>query len=169
MQDVDGLNAGYAKALLEEYLENPDGVPEEWRRVFESGTSELVAAHPGLARLIETLRTEGNGHVSPPVLEARPAPEPTAAPPAVDEEFLRAVAAATELVGAYRSHGHLAARLDPLGTEPVGDPSLIWFGFLGVCQIVRGLDGNDRALGRPKEACPQPAPPPSGAPAGAKG
>jgi len=135
----------------------------------QRGTSELVAAHPGLARLIETLRTEGNGHVSPPVLEARPAPEPTAAPPAVDEEFLRAVAAATELVAAYRSFGHLAARLDPLGTEPVGDPSLIWFGFLGVCQIVRSLDGNDRALGRPKEACPQPAPPPNGAPAGAKG
>jgi len=29
MGDVDGLNAGYAKLLLEEYLENPDTVPEE--------------------------------------------------------------------------------------------------------------------------------------------
>src|SRR5437588_6376011 len=28
------------------------------------------------------------------------------------------------LVAAYRSHGHLAARLDPLGTPPAGDPSL---------------------------------------------
>src|SRR5437588_11682637 len=28
------------------------------------------------------------------------------------------------LVAAYRSHGHLAARLDPLGTAPTGDPSL---------------------------------------------
>src|SRR5437588_3452702 len=27
------------------------------------------------------------------------------------------------LVAAYRSHGHLAARLDPLGTAPSGDPS----------------------------------------------
>ena len=28
------------------------------------------------------------------------------------------------LVKAYRMHGHLAARLDPLGSEPVGDPAL---------------------------------------------
>ena len=65
MHDVDGLNAGYAKALLEEYLENPDAVPEEWRRLFESGSSDVVAAHPGLARLLETLRADGNGHRAP--------------------------------------------------------------------------------------------------------
>ena len=28
------------------------------------------------------------------------------------------------LVDAYRTHGHLAARLDPLGSEPIGDPEL---------------------------------------------
>ena len=28
------------------------------------------------------------------------------------------------LVKAYRMHGHLAARLDPLGSEPMGDPAL---------------------------------------------
>ena len=28
------------------------------------------------------------------------------------------------LVKAYRTHGHLAARLDPLGSEPPGDPAL---------------------------------------------
>src|ERR671923_71729 len=31
---------------------------------------------------------------------------------------------ASALVTAYRTHGHLAARLDPLGSEPVGDPAL---------------------------------------------
>ena len=50
--DVDGLNAGYARLLLEDYLENPDAVPPEWRELFESGDSELVASHPGLLRLL---------------------------------------------------------------------------------------------------------------------
>ena len=40
------------------------------------------------------------------------------------DEMLRAVAAGMAIVSAYRRHGHLAAHLDPLGTEPVGDPSL---------------------------------------------
>jgi multifunctional 2-oxoglutarate metabolism enzyme len=50
-----------------------------------------------------------------------------AAPPSaaqVDEELLQAVQAATSLLKAHRTHGHLAARLDPLGTEPEGDPAL---------------------------------------------
>src|SRR6266566_1527501 len=96
MTDVDGLNAGFARDLLEDYLENPDAVPSEWRELFESGRSDVVATHPGLARLLETV---GNGH-------------PPAAP------------AATALVKAHRMHGHLAARLDPLGSEPPGDPAL---------------------------------------------
>jgi 2-oxoglutarate decarboxylase len=37
---------------------------------------------------------------------------------------LRAVAAGMAIVSAYRRHGHLAAKLDPLGTQPPGDPAL---------------------------------------------
>jgi 2-oxoglutarate decarboxylase len=44
--------------------------------------------------------------------------------PVVDEELLQAVQAATSVLKAHRTHGHLAARLDPLGTEPEGDPAL---------------------------------------------
>jgi len=64
MHDVDGLNDGYARALLDEYLENPEAVPSEWRALFESGSSELVASHPGIARLLEKLPAaamDGNG------------------------------------------------------------------------------------------------------------
>ncbi|HVU78621.1 MAG TPA: 2-oxoglutarate dehydrogenase E1 component [Gaiellaceae bacterium] len=120
--DVDGLNAGYARALLDEYLENPEAVPSEWRALFESGESSLVATHPGIARLLETLPRNGhgengNGH-------AAVAPAPAAAPAAApDQQLLGGVAAAMALVKAHRTHGHLAARLDPLGAEPVGDPS----------------------------------------------
>jgi 2-oxoglutarate dehydrogenase complex dehydrogenase (E1) component-like enzyme len=64
--DVDGLNAGYARALLDEYLENPEAVPSEWRALFESGGSEVVATHPGIARLLETLPQNGeNGDPLP--------------------------------------------------------------------------------------------------------
>jgi 2-oxoglutarate decarboxylase len=41
-----------------------------------------------------------------------------------DEELLQAVQAATSLLKGYRTHGHLAARLDPLGREPKGDPAI---------------------------------------------
>src|SRR5215208_4153841 len=122
MHDVDGLNAGYASALLEQYLENPDAVPSEWRALFESGASDLVASHPGLARLVELLRQDGNGDLTAPAPAVAP---PTAEPaPALDQTLLASVAAAMALVTAYRTHGHLAAHLDPLGSEPVGDPAL---------------------------------------------
>ncbi|HYX89366.1 MAG TPA: 2-oxoglutarate dehydrogenase E1 component [Gaiellaceae bacterium] len=131
VRDVDGLNAGFAGILLEQYLENPAAVPAEWRALFESGASEVLATHPGLARLLELLAEDGNGHAVAPVAPPPP-PEPSAAPeappaapePALDETLLGGIAAAMALVKAYRTHGHLAARLDPLGSEPVGDPSL---------------------------------------------
>jgi 2-oxoglutarate dehydrogenase E1 component len=121
--DVDGLNSGFARDLLEEYLENPDAVPSEWRQLFESGHSDVVAAHPGLARLLESV---GNGHTA----AAAPAPVPLSAPAETtaaeptSDEVLGAVAAAMALVKAHRMHGHLAAHLDPLGSEPPGDPAL---------------------------------------------
>src|SRR5439155_3146664 len=96
---------------------NPDAVPTEWRRLFESGQSDVVAAHPALARLLETV---GNGHPAP---AAQPTAPPAPAEP-VSDELLGAVAAAMALVKAHRMHGHLAAHLDPLGSEPPGDPAL---------------------------------------------
>jgi len=50
---------------------------------------------------------------------ALPSPEPRAPSP-----DLKHVAAAMALVKAFRNFGHMAARLDPLGSEPPGDPAL---------------------------------------------
>ena len=117
---MEGLNAGYAALLLEQYLENPAAVPSEWRDLFESAPEDILSVQPGLARLVELLQENGNGHVA---VE----PTPAAAPPPpveVDDQLAPAIAAAMSLVTSIRSHGHLAAHLDPLGSEPAGDPTL---------------------------------------------
>ena len=56
------------------------------------------------------------------VARAAPGLKPSREPAA--PEMLYHVAAAMALVKAFRMHGHLAARLDPLGTDPIGDPAL---------------------------------------------
>jgi multifunctional 2-oxoglutarate metabolism enzyme len=56
--------------------------------------------------------------------EARPAVVAPAQEAPVSDEMLRAVAAGMAIVSGYRTHGHLAAHLDPLGAEPIGDPKL---------------------------------------------
>src|SRR5205807_7925048 len=101
--EVDGLNAGYAALLLEQYLDNPSAVPSEWRALFESAPEEeLLALQPGLARLLERLeRNGGNGRapVVVPVAPAPAAPAPAAPPPApaappqADEELVGGAAA----------------------------------------------------------------------------
>ena len=128
--EVDGLNAGYAALLLEQYLDNPSAVPSEWRALFESAPEDVLAAQPGLARLLQLRGNGGNGHAAPaappaPAAAPAPAPAPAASPAtAPDPELLGGVAASMALVKAFRMHGHLAARLDPLGSEPHGDPAL---------------------------------------------
>src|SRR5262245_46673287 len=111
MTEVDGLNAGYATSLLHDFLENPEAVPEEWRELpAERVQAELAPAKPAAA---EAPTTAPSPAPVPPQAPPEPAP-PEAAAPAPG--LLEAVAAATSLVDAYRTHGTLAARLDPLGS-----------------------------------------------------
>ncbi len=71
--------------------------------------------------------------LQPPAPLAAPAPTTTAtaaaaaahgAPLTASPSMLHHVAAGMALIKAFRTHGHLAAHLDPLGTPPVGDPAL---------------------------------------------
>ena len=69
-----------------------------------------------------------------PALEAVPVRTVTAPTPATpspstpagapDRVLLGAMQAATSLVKAHRTHGHLGAHLDPLGSPPIGDPAM---------------------------------------------
>ena len=72
-----------------------------------------LRAHLGVA--VTPLRRRGPA--------AAPAHAP-AAPGPVDERLLQAAATANALVRSLRTHGHLAASLDPLGSTPPGDPAL---------------------------------------------
>jgi 2-oxoglutarate dehydrogenase E1 component len=111
-QETPDINAGFIQELFTEYLEAPDSVDPAWRDVFESGDAELVQDHP----LVERLR-----ELYPGVVDGDGRALAAEAPPTL---LLGAIAAAMALVKAHRTHGHLAARLDPLGSEPPGDPAL---------------------------------------------
>src|SRR5436190_16268834 len=95
---IQGAESGAFLGRIEELLRGADGFYEQ---VFRSFGLEAPAA---------------------PLKVAPTAPAAPAAMPS--EEMLSHVQAATSLVKAHWMHGHLAARLDPLGSEPIGDPAL---------------------------------------------
>lgn len=107
---VDAVNLGYVRDLLDRYLAAPESVDADWRRLFGEAGNGILGEHPVVRRLRE-LHPELAAGAAPP-------------PPAADGELLGGVAAAMALVKAHRMHGHLAARLDPLGSDPPGDPAL---------------------------------------------
>jgi 2-oxoglutarate decarboxylase len=100
---IQGAESGEFLRTLDRLLQGDDGFYEE---VAESLGLDLRAG------------AEEGGRTGAQV--DRPA---TAAPGAglPDPGF---VAAGMALVDAFRTHGHLAAQLDPLGSAPKGDPSL---------------------------------------------
>ncbi len=65
------------------------------------------------------------------IVAPRPAAKPLEEGSASMADLMH-VGAAMALVKAFRTHGHLAARLDPLGSEPIGDPALNPQGPLGL-------------------------------------
>jgi 2-oxoglutarate dehydrogenase E1 component len=113
----DDLNAGFVQELFAEYLASPDTVDDEWRALFEAAPRPLLESHPLVQRLRELQPGigDGDGDGDGAARAERAAPTP---------QLLGGVAAAMSLIKAHRTHGHLAARLDPLGSEPPGDPAL---------------------------------------------
>jgi multifunctional 2-oxoglutarate metabolism enzyme len=106
---IQGAESGRFLQRIEALLQGEEGFYE---RVF----ADLGVELPELPELPPP----------PAAAAAVSAPVPGAAETTTvhDEELMQAVQAATSLLKAHRTHGHLAARLDPLGREPEGDPSL---------------------------------------------
>ena len=64
-------------------------------------------------------------HAAPAHAEAPTAPALAAAPTEAAGWALHQIIGATALAHGIRARGHLGAHLDPLGTEPLGDPALL--------------------------------------------
>jgi 2-oxoglutarate decarboxylase len=108
---IQGAESGAFLRRVEELLQGEDEFYECVAEDLGFETSIVSTAHPASAS-------------APPLTTHAPSAEPSSAPDQIDEELLQAVQAATSLLKAYRTHGHLAAQLDPLGSEPKGDPAL---------------------------------------------
>jgi multifunctional 2-oxoglutarate metabolism enzyme len=107
---IQGAESGRFLGRIEDYLQGEHGFYED---VFAALGVELGPPPPLPAPAAAAHAAAGSDSASS---------TPSGAP--VGEEMLQAVQAASTFVGRVRSHGHLAARLDPLGTEPEGDPGL---------------------------------------------
>ncbi len=105
---IQGAESGSFLRRVDELLQGEDG--------FYDGVLEALDLSPV---------AEGGGDAAA-VTAAEPVPAATspAAPRVADAALLQAVQAATSVVKAHRMHGHLAARIDPLGSSPLGDPAL---------------------------------------------
>ena len=106
---IQGAESGQFLQVVEAYLQGEHGFYEQ---VFSDLGVDIGPA--------PTAPTPTVGDAAP-VTTTEPAPAVAGEP---DLQLLQAVQAAMSLIKAHRTHGHLAARLDPLGSEPEGDPAL---------------------------------------------
>ncbi|MFQ5889484.1 MAG: 2-oxoglutarate dehydrogenase E1 component [Gemmatimonadota bacterium] len=104
---MDGYNAGYAELLYEQELREQGLIPPS--------LADWLGGSQGTAPT-DAFRA--------PVSAAPSAAVAAEIAPAELADRLRSAAIAGALVEAYREQGHLAARIDPLGSPPPGHPSL---------------------------------------------
>src|SRR5436190_9101490 len=106
---IQGAESGSFLRRIDQLLQGEDEFYESVAQALGIAPNVISSAYPAASA------APGAAPVAPS------APVPTAPP---DTELLQAVQAATSLLKAYRTHGHLAASLDPLGKEPKGDPAI---------------------------------------------
>lgn len=99
VNDFTGQNLAYILDLYERYLQAPNSVDAETAAFFRNWSPDMLT-------------------------EAAPQTDGQLAAAAPSLSDLKKVVGAVELVQSIRQFGHLAAKLDPLGTEPPDDHSL---------------------------------------------
>jgi 2-oxoglutarate decarboxylase len=109
---IQGAESGAFLRSIEQLLQGEEGFYESVAGDLGIDSAPISSAHPASASA-PPLGAPGASTAEAGVTTTQP-----------DEELLQAVQAATSLLKGYRTHGHLAARLDPLGREPKGDPAI---------------------------------------------
>jgi len=121
---IQGAQSGEFLKRVDELLAGKDGFYETAFAAFglsaaRGGAQSAVATSAAPQRAAQAAASAAGAVTELPVTPPREF-EP------YSDELLRAVAAGMAILSAYRRHGHLAATLDPLGTQPPGDPALDW-------------------------------------------
>ena len=107
---IQGAESGSFLRRIDQLIQGEDNFYESVAAALQIPVGPVANAHPASA--------------SAPPLGTAPRPPAAAVAAEPDTELLQAVQAATSLLKAYRTHGHLAARVNPLGSDPKGDPAL---------------------------------------------
>jgi 2-oxoglutarate dehydrogenase E1 component len=104
---LSGGNASFIEALYEDYLGDPSAVAPAWRSYFDSLKGRAAGDVPhsaAISRIEAAQKLNGRGLVHAAAATGAEAPS-------------QKQAGVLKLVTAYRSRGHLAAKLDPLNME----------------------------------------------------
>jgi 2-oxoglutarate dehydrogenase E1 component len=102
-----GSNASYIEELYENYLKNPESVSHEWRDLFQS-----------LPKVVNMGTADvSHADIRDYFLQLAKHPRAWQAPFSTDAIQERRQINVEKLIDAYRVHGHLAAKLDPLGSS----------------------------------------------------
>ena len=145
---LDGANAAYIEQLHERYRENPGSVDQEWQDFFAelnddpaaversaSGPAWKKASWPLVANGDLVSALDGNWPAVEKAISAKivaeaakgidkatkPAAGADLASPEVAAQATRDSVRALMMIRAYRTRGHLHAKLDPLGLAPPKD------------------------------------------------
>ena len=116
-----GGNAVYVESLYDAWLAEPASVPEQWRHYFETFRGREAGDTPHNAAITRIEAAQRQRHTAA-----------TAAP--ASDEHARKQAGVLRLLTAYRSRGHLAADLDPLGLALKMDAPDLGLPFHGLAE-----------------------------------
>ncbi|SEO77867.1 2-oxoglutarate dehydrogenase E1 component [Luteibacter sp. UNC138MFCol5.1] len=100
-----GGNADYVEQVYEAWLADPGSVPAEWDGYFKTfkGREAGDVPHSGAIARIEAAQKQRRSAVAAPAAGS------------ADDAYAQKQAGVLRLLTAYRSRGHIAAQIDPLG------------------------------------------------------